>query len=314
MSMAHQANNTDNKYVQVSYKDEIAVVKIDAKNAKVNTLSREMFPEFTSVFEEVSNNDACKGIVIISGKTTGFIAGADIGMIQSCKTKEEIYELSKFGQSVFDKLQASKKPVVSAIMGPCLGGGFEVALATHYRIAVNDSKTVVGLPEVKLGLLPGSGGTQRLPKLVSVPDALDMSLTGKFVKAKKAKSLGIVDMLVEPLGPGVATPEARTLQYLEEVAVETTKGLVKNGLPKEKKKSFQRNLTDKALGFDFIRNYVFEQAKAKVMKQTKGLYPAPIKILEVIKTGLEKGPAAGYEAEAQVRHNRQEIYLSFLLL
>ncbi len=255
------------------------------------------------MLEEVTKNDSCQGIVIISGKTTGFIAGADIGMIQSCKTKEEIYQLSKFGQNIFDKLQASKKPIVSAIMGPCLGGGFEVALATHYRIAVNDSKTVVGLPEVKLGLLPGSGGTQRLPKLVSVPDALDMALTGKFLKAKKAKSLGIIDMLVEPLGPGVAAPDDRTLQYLQEVAIETTKGLVKNGLPKEKKKSFNKNLIDKAFSFDFFRNYVFNQAKQKVMKQTKGLYPAPIKILEVIKTGLEKGPDAGYEAEAQVKDN-----------
>ncbi len=121
------------------------------------------------------------------------------------------------GQKVFAQMEKSKKPIVSAIMGPCLGGGLEVTLASQYRIAVNDNKTVVGLPEVKLGLLPGSGGTQRLPRLIALPDALDMALTGKMVKAKKAKSLGIVDLLVEPLGPGVATPEARTLQYLEEV-------------------------------------------------------------------------------------------------
>jgi enoyl-CoA hydratase/carnithine racemase len=89
-------------------------------------------------------------------------------MIQSCKTSEEIYNLSREGQRIFDLIESSKKPVVSAIMGPCLGGGLEVALATHYRIAVNDKKTVLGLPEVKLGLLPGSGGTQRLPKLVSL--------------------------------------------------------------------------------------------------------------------------------------------------
>jgi len=286
-------------FVQLNIKDDIAVVKIDAKNAKVNTLSRDMFPEFTAAFEEVSKNDAVKGVVIISGKPSGFIAGADIGMIQSCKTKEEIYELSKFGQDIFDKLERSKKPVVSAIMGPCLGGGFEVALATHYRIAVNDSKTVVGLPEVKLGLLPGSGGTQRLPRLVSIPNALDMSLTGKFVKAKKAKSMGIVNQLVEPLGPGVNSPEMNTLNYLEDVAVNKAKDLVKNGLPKAKKPSFQENLMNKAFSYDFVRNYVFNTAKGKVIGQTKGLYPAPLKILDVIKTGLEKGKAAGYEAEAE---------------
>lgn len=288
-----------NKHVHLNYKDEIAVVKIDSVDAKVNTLGREMFPEFTSVFEEVQNNDAVKGVVIISGKTSGFIAGADIKMIESCKTKEEIYQLSKMGQDVFNKLEKSKKPIVSAIMGPCLGGGFEVALATHYRIAVNNSKTVVGLPEVKLGLLPGSGGTQRLPKLVSIPDALDMSLTGKFVKAKKAKSLGIVDMLVEPLGPGVAKPEDRTLEYLEEVAVNMAKDFANKGLPKPKAKNMQRKLMDAAFGYDMVRNYVFNTAKGKVIGQTKGLYPAPLKILDVIKTGLEKGSEAGYEAEAQ---------------
>jgi enoyl-CoA hydratase/long-chain 3-hydroxyacyl-CoA dehydrogenase len=183
-------------------------------------------------------------------------------------------------------------------MGPCLGGGLEVALASQYRIAVNDNKTVVGLPEVKLGLLPGSGGTQRLPRLISLFDALDLALTGKMVKAKKAKSLGIVDMLVDPLGPGLALPEVRTLEYLEEVAVGVAQKLAKTGVP-QKKKPFMRNLTDNLLGYPMIRDYVFNSARAKVLKQTQGLYPAPLKILEVIKTGLEKGAEAGYEAEAR---------------
>jgi len=292
-------NQSGNKYVQLSYKDEVAVVKIDDKNAKVNTLNTGLLPEFTSVFDEISNNDTVKSVVVISGKTTGFIAGADINMIQSCKTKEDVYNLAKNGHKVFDDIANSKKPIVSAIMGPCLGGGLEVAMATHYRVAVNDKKTVVGLPEVKLGLLSGGGGTQRLPKLVSIPDALDMSLTGKFVKAKKAKSMGIVDMLVEPLGPGLVGPEENTLQYLEEVAVGVAKGFAKTGVPKPKKKNMTRNLMDKAFQYDIVRNYVFDQAKSKVMKMTNGLYPAPLKIIDVIKTGLEKGPAAGYEAEAQ---------------
>ena len=195
----------------------MAVIKIDSPNVKVNSLGLELFPEFNSAFEEVQKNEKTKAIVLISGKPGSFIAGADIKMISDCQTKEEIYKLSKMGQNVFDQMEKSKKPIISAIMGPCLGGGFEVALAGQYRIAVNDNKTVVGLPEVKLCLLPGSGGTQRLPRLVSLPDALDMALTGKMVKAKKAKSLGIVDMLVDPLGPGIAQPDVRTLQYLEEV-------------------------------------------------------------------------------------------------
>jgi len=286
---------SDRKNIKLNIKDDIAVVRIDAQNAKVNTLSKDMFPEFVSVMNEVNKNENVKGVVIISGKTTGFIAGADINMIESCKTKEEVYELSRSGQKIFADMEKSTKPIVSAIMGPCLGGGFEVALATHYRIAVNDNKTVVGLPEVKLGLLPGSGGTQRLPHLTSLPNVLDMELTGKFVKAKKAKQMGLVDMLVEPLGPGTAPPEVRTLEHLEQVAVGVARDLAKKGVKRSKKQS----LVDKIMQYEFVRNYVFSQARAKVLGQTKGLYPAPLKILDVIKTGLEKGPEAGYEAEAR---------------
>lgn len=288
----------DRKHIQIQYKGDIAVLKIDSPDTKVNTLSREMFPEFVSAFDECNRNDQVKGIVLISGKTTGFIAGADIKMIQACKTRDEVYELSRSGQNIFFDIEKCKKPVVSAIMGPCLGGGFEVALASHYRIAVNDSKTVVGLPEVKLGLLPGSGGTQRLPKLTGIPGALDMALTGKMVKAKKAKSMGVVDMLVQPLGPGLAAPEARTLEYLEQVAVDVTRRLAQTGIP-QKKTSLIGNLTQKVMDLEFVRNMIFNKARAQVLGQTKGLYPAPLRILDVIRTGLEKGKEAGYEAEAQ---------------
>jgi enoyl-CoA hydratase / long-chain 3-hydroxyacyl-CoA dehydrogenase len=257
-----------------------------------------MMPEFDSAFQEAQNNNAVKSIVLISGKTSGFIAGADINMIQACKTKEEVLKLSKSGQEMFDRMEKSTKPIISALMGPALGGGFEVALASHYRIAVNDNKTVVGLPEVMLGLLPGSGGTQRLPKLVSAPEALDMALTGKSIKAKKAKSMGLVDLLVDPIGPGLKSGEERTLEYLEEVAIKQAKKIAANPL-KPKKHSQQRRLTDYALSFGIVRDYVFKKAKDTVIGKTKGLYPAPLKIIDVIKTGLEKGPKAGYEAEAQ---------------
>lgn len=292
------ANMNERKHIKLSYSGEVAVIKFDSPNAKVNSLSRELIPEFDSVFAEVSKNDNCKAIVLISGKPSGFIAGADIKMLEACKTKEEVYELSKTGQRLFFEMEKSKKPIISAIMGPALGGGLEVALASHYRIAVNDKKTVVGLPEVKLGLLPGSGGTQRLPQLVGITNALDMALTGRMVKAKKAKSLGIVDLLVEPLGPGLATGEQRTHEYLEQVAINKAKQIAKTGVP-QKKKGLVTKLTDFAMGLEVVRNYVFDQAKKGVTAKTKGLYPAPYKILDAIRTGIEKGPEAGYEAEAK---------------
>lgn len=124
----------------------------------------------------------------------------------------------------------SKKPYVAAINGVCLGGGFELALACHYRIATKDKKTSLGLPEVMLGLLPGAGGTQRVPKLASVPTALDLELTGKNLKADKAKKLGLVDLLVQPLGPGLTTAEQNTMQYLEETAIKAAKDLASGKL------------------------------------------------------------------------------------
>ena len=112
----------------------------------------------------------------------------------------------------------------------------ELALAAHYRIAVNDKKTVLALPEVMLGLLPGGGGTQRLPKLINVPDALQMMLMGKNIRPPKAKKMGLIDAVVQPLGPGTNSPAERTLEYLEEVAVNTAKQLADKKLKIDRKR------------------------------------------------------------------------------
>jgi len=293
------AGAVERKHIKLSIENDVAVIKFDSPNAKVNSLSRELMPEFDAVFSECQNNAAVRAIVLISGKTSGFIAGADIKMLEACKTEQEVYALSKNGQQLFNRMEQSKKPIISAIMGPALGGGMEVALATHYRIAVNDAKTVVGFPEVKLGLLPGSGGTQRLPKLISLPTVLDLTLTGKMVKAKKAKSLGLVDQLVAPLGPGLAEPDVRTHEYLERVAIDKARQIADKGGVKPKKHGLMRRIQDTIMSYDFVRNQIFSKARATVMGQTKGLYPAPLAILDVVKTGLEKGSEAGYEAEAQ---------------
>lgn len=289
------------KYLKLdSSHGDVAVIRFDDPDTKVNTLSRGMQSEFSDILHEAQTNPAYKAIVLISGKPGNFIAGADIKMIEDCKTKEEVLELSQNGQNAFSKLEQSPKPVVAAIMGTCLGGGFEVALACQYRVAVADKKTTVALPEVMLGLLPGAGGTQRLPKLVPIPTALDMMLTGKTIKADRAKKMGLVDQLVQPLGPGLSSPEDNTLKYLEEVAVQSARGLADGTLKKTpKKKGIQDKVMDKVLSYDMGKDFVFNKAKAQVMKMTSGLYPAPLKILEVVRTGLDKGQAAGYKAEAE---------------
>lgn len=196
----------------------------------MNTLGVEVTNEFEKIIQEIETNPSINAAVLISGKPGCFIAGADITMLENCKTADESTSLSHSCQLLLDRVERSRKPVVAAINGVALGGGLEVALACHYRIATKDKKTSVGLPEVMLGLLPGGGGTQRLPKLTSVPTALDLELTGKNVKADKAKKLGIVDLLVDPLGPGLQSAQANTMEYLEFTAIQAAKDLASGKL------------------------------------------------------------------------------------
>lgn len=128
--------------------------------------------------DRIEQDEGVKAVVLMSGKPNSFIAGADITMLEKCKTAADAEKLSRDGQIQYERLEKSKKPIVAAIMGTCMGGGLELALACHYRIAVKDPKTQMALPEVMLGLLPGAGGTQRLPRLISVQNAFNMMLTG----------------------------------------------------------------------------------------------------------------------------------------
>ncbi|XP_069461679.1 trifunctional enzyme subunit alpha, mitochondrial isoform X2 [Ambystoma mexicanum] len=286
-------------HVNYEVKGDVAVVRFNTPNSKVNTLSKEMQSEFAEIMDEVWANDAVRSAVLISTKPGCFIAGADINMIEACKSPQEVAQLSNDGQKMFDKLEKSTKPIVAAIGGSCLGGGLEVAIACQYRVATKDRKTVLGTPEVMLGLLPGAGGTQRLPKMVGLPNAFDMILTGRNIRADKAKKMGLVDQLVDPLGPGLKSPEERTIEYLEEVAIESARGIVNKTVSLNREKGIVQKLTDYVLGIPFVRQQVYKSVEAKVKKQTKGLYPAPLKIIEVVKTGLEHGSEAGYLAERQ---------------
>ncbi|CAF1292613.1 unnamed protein product [Adineta ricciae] len=286
------------KNLKVDYQDDIAVVQFNQENSKVNTLSKGMMDEFVPLFEQLQNDDKVKGIVVMSAKPGSFIAGADINMLESAKNRDELFKISRNGQDVMHKIEQSRKPIVAAIAGSCLGGGFEVALACHYRIAMNDKRTGFGVPEIKLGLLPGAGGTQRLIQKLSLPDALDLVLTGKEVKTKKAKSLGLVDAVVEPIGPGLQTAEEKNIDYLRSVAVQKAKELTfkKHVKPQP---GLLENIKSKIMSTSYVQNYIFEQAKKKVMSQTQGLYPAPLKILDVIKQTVESGSKVGYNAEAE---------------
>ncbi|AOM39340.1 fatty acid oxidation complex subunit alpha FadJ [Xenorhabdus hominickii] len=258
--------------------DKVGVITIDVPDEKVNTLKAEFIDQFLTMFEKAQQASGLKGLVIVSGKPDTFIAGADISMIASCQTQKEATELAEKGQKLFAQIANYPLPVVSAIHGACLGGGLELALACHARICSLDEKTRLGLPEVQLGLLPGSGGTQRLPRLIGVSAALDMILTGRQLKAKQAQRLGVVD-------------DAVPLDILLDVAVQ----YVKKGVVKRKPLAWSQRILASALGRPLLFRMVHQKTRAK----THGHYPAPEKIINVIRTGLEKGLDKGFQAEAR---------------
>ncbi|AXY00615.1 fatty acid oxidation complex subunit alpha FadJ [Vibrio alfacsensis] len=258
----------------------IAWLAIDVPNEKMNTLQAAFADEMKEIFAQLKDSSNVKGMIVHSLKPDNFVAGADVRMLDACTTASEAEALAKQGQDLFQQLSDLPYPVVAAIHGPCLGGGLELALACDYRVCTDSDKTRLGLPEVQLGLLPGSGGTQRLPRLIGLLPSLDLILTGKQLRAKKAKKLGVVDACVpEPILLDVAT------QFIE-------KGKNKGS----KKQSTKEKLVS---GSGLGRKFVFEQAAKKANEKTRGNYPAMPAILEVIQHGLEKGFAQGQELEAK---------------
>lgn len=258
----------------------IALLKIDVVSETMNVLKAEFIDEVTDVINEVKADSSIKGLVIYSGKNNSFIAGADITMLDSCETAEQAQTIGSAGQAIFNQIEQLTIPVVAAINGPCLGGGLELAMACHMRVCSDSNKTVLGLPEVQLGLLPGSGGTQRLPKLVGLQKSLDMMLTGKQLRPKQALKAGLVNDVV---------PNTVLLEVAIKVALAGKK------LVKRKVGMVENLLESNGLG----RKVVFDQATKSVLSKTKGNYPSPLKIIDCIKTGYDKGLKDGLAVEAK---------------
>jgi len=262
-----------------------------------NTLKAEFVKDFDRVFKQIKENQSIKALVIISGKSNGFIAGADISMLQELTTEESIVQLSQSGHQVFNQIEALTLPVVVAIHGVCLGGGLELAMAGSYRICTDHSSTKLGLPEVQLGLLPGGGGTQRLPRLIGIANALDLMLTGKQLNAKRAKKIGLVDEVVAV---------ANLKKAAENIALKFV-GKEKKIISKLKYKfnpsallssvELQKLVLETT---SFGRQIIFDKALQSVNRKTKGNYPSPAKIIQCVQAGMEQGFDKGLEIEAKL--------------
>ena len=274
----------------VDVEDRIAFVGIDVAGASVNTLSTPLVDRFEDLLDSSIHDDDVDGIVIHSKKDDNFVVGFDIEELQGYyDDPEALRRLVARGHELMEQLTALDKPVVSAIHGECLGGGLEVALACHARVASNSPATSFGLPEIMLGLIPGGGGTQRLPRLIDLQKALDMILTGSQVDGRRAEQLGLVDNLVHP---GIL------LDAAAEKARELAAGSGEH-------RSFAQNIEEafqdpvKLAARTPARKVIFDKARETARKKSGGHYPALPKALDVIETGFSEGFDAGMRAESE---------------
>lgn len=260
--------------------DGVAILRFDTPDSPVNILSSRFFDEFGRHLDQIARDPDIRACVLSSAKPDSFIAGADLDEVLAMTLPTQAAAFSREGHALLDRMAKSSKPFVAAIHGPALGGGLEVALACHYRLASDDPKTVLALPEVMLGLLPAGGGTQRLIPLVGISQGLSMLLTGQRIRASKALKMGLVDALTSPFG-------------IEETAARAALMLAEGKMaPKRREASLKERLLQGPL-----RGMVLKQARQGVYAKTRGLYPAPLAILDCVAVGLSKGLEKGQEQE-----------------
>jgi 3-hydroxyacyl-CoA dehydrogenase/enoyl-CoA hydratase/3-hydroxybutyryl-CoA epimerase len=263
--------------VRLEKRGPVAVIVFDQHQEKANKLSSLNMLRLFEIFTEIEADPALRAIVLISRKPTIFIAGADISEIQRFSNGEASPDTLMKLQAVFTYLERMKLPSIAAIHGATMGGGTELILACDYRLASDAPETKIGLPEVLLGVIPGWGGTQRLPRLVGLEKSLDLILTGKTVDAKRAKKIGLVDRIVAK-------------EFLEGTAIAWAEELARGGKKRPRANVGPGGLLEKVPGGRWL---IFDQARKQVLLRTRGHYPAPLKAIDVIaKTyggNLDKG-------------------------
>eukprot|EP01022_Parablepharisma_sp_SALTPOND_P025779 TRINITY_DN6077_c0_g1_i1.p2 TRINITY_DN6077_c0_g1~~TRINITY_DN6077_c0_g1_i1.p2 ORF type:complete len:710 (-),score=303.30 TRINITY_DN6077_c0_g1_i1:7-2136(-) len=269
---------TDYKTVKIELADGVAILRMD--NPPVNQMSEHFILELKQASLEAVKDPEIKA-VIITGTGKNFMAGADVTQLLTVTEKAPFVEKLMEVHRWFNTLEQEPTPVIAAINGNCLGGGMELALACNYRVATSGIN--VGLPEVKLGLLPGSAGTQRMPRLVGLPEAIDMITTGKFLKAERGFSLGFIDEVV-------------SADQLLDTALAAAQKFIKGELLISTRMASRR--------FDRLpsaseKEHLFNYVKAETAKKAKG-YIAPFKIIEAMEKGLSLDFEADIALEAEL--------------
>jgi 3-hydroxyacyl-CoA dehydrogenase/enoyl-CoA hydratase/3-hydroxybutyryl-CoA epimerase len=278
--------------------DGVAVVTIDRAGESVNSLAPELTEDLLAIIERCETDDQIIGLVVVSGKQDSFIVGADVRWLETLESPEQAKAEMAIAHDVFARLEALTtergKPVVAAIHGACLGGGLEIAMACSERVSSDDSAvTQFGQPEIRLGLIPGVGGTQRLPRLVGITTSLDLILTGRSLRPRKARAVGLVD-------------EVCPKEVLVDVARRRVRDSARDGAAQpgrtQRVKSWlapshlqQLALEENPVG----RKMLFAKAEERMVQETGGHYPAAPAALAAVRVGVEEGPEAGYAEEIQ---------------
>lgn len=271
--------------------DGLAVLTFDLPGERVNKYSAHVLLELEGVLDGLAKRNDVKALLLVSGKPDIFIAGADVREIAGVSDPATIANGVRRGHEILGKLANLPFPTVAAIEGPCVGGGCETVLAMDWRLASDSKRTQIGLPEIKLGILPAWGGTARLPRVVGLTAALDVILAGKVIDSKRAKRMGIVDELVPaPILLEAARKFARGKFGTKKRANAAPDGGPLRAVPA---KGMEKLL--EGVG----KSVVFSKARSSVLRETHGNYPAPLEALAAVEKGFGKPLKAALELEVE---------------
>lgn len=273
---AGASSGTGNAF-RIERRNDLAIVWFDLPGEKVNKFSSSVMLEFSALIDDLARSADIRKVIFASAKSSIFIAGADVTEFTRATSEDQARQYVRLGQQVFQKLAKLPQVTVAAINGACLGGGCEMAISCDWRVMSDSPKAVIGLPEVKLGIFPAWGGTTKLPRLIGLPAALDLILTGRTLDGRRAKRVGLADEVVAPA-----------------ILLDVAKRFADRG--KRRAKGRTKFYIE---GNPIARRVIFSKARKGVMQQTHGQYPAPLKAIDVMEFGMGADVERGLEREAQ---------------